>query len=109
MKIDEMIAVLEAAKRGEKIEWNNQGQWVLWRPEQFNFIGYTYRIAPKKEMTLVEELRDVVDFKVSSFDCVRDTCLRAADRIEELDRPYPPTIAQSTTDELLEELKRRVK
>ena len=49
--IDQMIEVLNAYKRGEKIEYYSCGQW-LEAPDQpmFNFGNITYRIAkPKPE------------------------------------------------------------
>ena len=58
MKLKEMIAVLEAAQRGEKIEYTDKrhSNWVcpdipfipLW-----DFSCFDYRIAPKPEPKLV--------------------------------------------------------
>lgn len=52
MTIDEMIAVLEAHKRGEKIEiYISEGSWNQIEKPSFNFGENTYRIAkpaPKK-------------------------------------------------------------
>ena len=108
MNIDDMITILEAAKRGEQIETRYHCE-ISERSHSFDgewrFDMRDYRIAPK-QMALVEELRDVVGFKVSSFDCVRDTCLRAADRIEELEKSEP--IVAFSDRELLEEVKRRM-
>jgi hypothetical protein len=62
MTLDEMIAVLEAAKRGEKIEMRHgEYDWMPNKTPTFNFEQCDYRIAPKK--TLVEELRDAAVFK----------------------------------------------
>jgi len=57
MDLDSMIAVLEAAKRGEEIEVLNSAGWHICVNPEFSFPMDRYRIAPKKEMTLVEELR----------------------------------------------------
>ena len=99
MNIDDMIAVLEAAKRGEDIEAKNPVT-AVWEPidaSRFNF--FDYRIAPKPQMTLVEELREMGG----------RLRLEAADRIEELEsRPYSG-IEHRTTDELLAEIARRCK
>ena len=103
MDIDSMIAVLEAAKNGEKIETANVcGEWT-----EVTFSNFpNYRIAPKKEMTLVEQLRSLKPFGYQS-----QTCCDAADRIEELERKWTEKNPSRllTTDELLAELKRRVK
>ena len=58
MTLDEMIAVLEAAKRGEKIEqfctFSDHTQvWLPYAGNPFNFAAYDYRIAPKPEPKLV--------------------------------------------------------
>ena len=64
-----------------------------------------YRIAPKQEMTLVEELRRCV--------CdgpLIDLVYRAADRIELLELAAESMhLSRRTTDELLAEIARRVK
>ena len=102
MNIDDMITVLEAAKRGERIEYNDPySGWRGTADPTFDFGSYDYRIAPKPQMTLVEELRNVAHSTTSLHS-------RAADRIIELEgRPFPPTIDQIDTDKLLAELKRR--
>ena len=91
----------QAAKQGEKIQWRSGATWrdfdgkPLW-----NFCANEYRIAPKKERTLIERLRDKAGVAMSDIQ-------QAADRIEELEsRPYSG-IEHSTTDELLDEIKRR--
>ena len=53
MTTDEMIAVLEAYKRGEKIEcrWNNGESWSACVISSWDFANCEYRIAkpaPKK-------------------------------------------------------------
>ena len=63
---------------------------------------YDYRIAPKKERGLVEQLRA---WGASPGNVIQ----RAADRIEELESFNPMHIKQFTTDELLAEIARRVK
>ena len=100
MNIDEMIAVLKAAKRGEEIQWLTPDDlWVPWRKQQCNFVDYHYRIAPKKEMTLVDELRSPMYVGL-------EICAAAANRIEALEKL---TLFGFTTDELLAEIARRVK
>ena len=104
MTLDDMIAVLEAAKRGERIEACAHGasNWFGCTGDGFNTHEYDYRIAPKKEMTLVEELRAYAD-QVGRHG---DLFISAADRIEELEKSiYNPSVWH--TDELLAELKRR--
>jgi hypothetical protein len=103
MNLDQMIEVLQAAKRGEKIEVQEPNSlcWTVIPAPGFDFKRCNYRIAPKKEMTLVEELREVASKGVSVWG---DLQMRAADRIEELEQ-YG--LQDYTTDELLAELKRR--
>ena len=105
MKIDDMIAVLEAAKRGEKIEFSNttNGFWLPHETPVWKFDTYDYRIAPKPQMTLVEELRLADRHRRHMEDLFR----RAADRIEELTKINHVGLGYATTDELLAELKRR--
>ncbi len=101
MTLDEMIEVLTAAKNGEAIEYEpKSGIWMTTNPPEWDFSSFNYRIAPKKEVTLVEELREGHD--------VSGTRLhkRAADRIEELENIDP--MMGVATDELLAEIKRRV-
>jgi hypothetical protein len=106
MKIEDMIAILEAAKRGEKIEHLPKGYPnTVWQPkdhEGINTFMYDYRIAPKKEMTLVEEARcyDKAGFTNTFIH-------KLADRIEELEKVTHRTWRFVDTDELLAELKRR--
>lgn len=52
MTLDEQLNILQAAKRGEKIEWgfrsDNGSRWFTVNPNDsghFNFGGYEYRIA----------------------------------------------------------------
>ena len=101
MSLDDMIAVLEAAKRGEKIEvW--KGAWETMIDNRFNIPLWNYRIAPKPQMTLVDELR--MSFSITPLDSLIN---RAADRIEELESHAKNWAPMLTTDELLAELKRR--
>ena len=103
MNIKEMIEVLQAAERGETIEFKDLHRgWIATKNPAFDFGSYKYRVTPKPQMTLVEELRRHKD--------VWDLNQRAADRIEELEgRPFPPTLEQITTDKLLAELAKRCK
>jgi len=98
MNIEEMIAVLEAAKRGEKIEMLSVSDlgdgWGIASTPQWNFSDFDYRIAPK-QMTLVEELR-----MATGWD--RGVAIRAADRLEELERHA------KSWGELIHEIKRRM-
>ncbi len=113
MTLDEMIAVLEAAKRGEKIEFKhrfypNDG----WRPkehEAWNTDTFDYRVAPK--ITLVEELRHNARISGNPSSILFD----AASKIEELERQLSLRRDQEavaiqcfTDDKLLEEVKRRL-
>ena len=94
MDIDSMVEVLQAAKRGEKIEvitTSKEGWCEVPNPE-FTFPMDRYRIAPKKEMTLVEELRNIGSFLPSNL------CNRAADEIVEL------RLAVHNRDNRIEEL-----
>lgn len=105
MKISEMIEVLQAYERGEKIEVLSGDQWRV--PGDFpswNFHQYQYRIAPKKELSLVEELREADRKDRRAEDLLR----RVADRICELERVNAKPIDHYTTDELLDEIKRRM-
>jgi hypothetical protein len=78
----EMIAVLEAFERGEKVDLEvTWGTWVTQEDPQWNFRDFNYRIAPKKEMTLVEKLRAIH----SSSDVV-EIIYAAADRITEIEK-----------------------
>lgn len=103
MEIKSMIEVLQAAERGELLQVRyhseNSGQWhdiskcLVW-----NFAQRDYRIAPKKEISLVERLRELG----------LSACNEAADRIEELEKYEALRITKFTTDELIDELKRRI-
>ena len=100
MDLDQMIEVLQAAKRGEKIEVLTHDQWVeIEAGKSFDFY-YKHRIAPKPQMTLVEEAR-------AASTCGDGLFSRLADRIEELEKAFQITVKDFTTDELLAELKRR--
>jgi len=107
MKISEMIAVLEAAEKGAKIEWcDYDGKWYPAECPIWAFDDFEYRIAPKKEMTLVEELRMYLPmFPTKLNDCVA----RAADRIEELEKWPLPDITSFTASELSNEIGRRMR
>ena len=107
MNIDDMIAVLEAAKRGEEIQWLNlsDDMWVTWKHKVFNFADYTYRIAPKKEMTLVDELRTYAD-QVGRHG---DLFISAADRITELEEILHHNLDRIDNDLLMTLLKKRLR
>jgi hypothetical protein len=103
VEIKEMIAVLSAAERGEQIEYEVKPDlWMTTVPE-WDFSAFDYRIAPKKEMTLVEELRLYYDQHKAQV--YKD----AADRIHILEEMLEHPVESVSTDELLAELKRRVK
>jgi hypothetical protein len=106
MDIDSMIAVLEAAKRGEKIEHLPKGYPnTVWQPkdhEGINTFMYDYRVAPKPKMTLVARLRMAERLTPNGLHGA------AADRIEELEGFGVKRVDAFTTDELLDELKRRM-
>jgi len=133
VNLDQMIEVLTAAKNGEMIEQQLQGADSGWVGQYaWDFECYDYRITPKKELSLVEELRNSrIDPRVFT-EWQHEIMLRAADRIEELEastvtlhawcakcnelveaqrrikqlEKSEPIIA-FTTDELLAEIKRR--
>ena len=108
MNIDDMIEVLQAAKRGEKIEYRyiHADKNSLWMDNTsagaFDFAHYDYRIAPKKEMTLVEEARRWATSDPNSL------LSRLADRIEQLEEAQNAPLSLFTTDELIDEIKRRI-
>ena len=105
MKISEMIEVLQAAEMGEKIEFMNRTKaGAVWEKVYcWDFNAYDYRIAPKKEMTLVEELREGEDPAIGSL------WNRAADRIEELEKINHVGLGYATNAELHDELWKRLK
>ena len=113
MELSEMIEVLKAYEKGEKIECRQQkgnraAPWGEVTDPSWSFDCLDYRIAPKK-MTLVEELRDVAK-EAGVFNLpVEQVVLRAADRIEELEGFGKKSLYCYTTNELLVELGRRVK
>jgi hypothetical protein len=106
MTLDEIV---NAVKRGEAIEYNAADAysvrqvWKSWEGTWWN-KDTLFRIAQKKEMTLVEKLRTVMPDGMT-FE-LRN---QAADRIEELEAEDEWSWSGVTTDELLDELKRRVR
>ena len=102
MEIKQIIAVLEAFERGEKIEVQTDGWiWLTWSGKQFH-MDLDYRIAPKKELSLVDALRQAsLGAKNSLLDL-------AADRLEQLEQTTVPATKCLTTDELLAEITRRM-
>jgi hypothetical protein len=105
MTLEQMIEVLQAAQRGEQIYYrrHDDKKWVKMAHCEFNFSSFDYRIAPKKELSLVEELRE---YQGKAFSDIRN---RAADRIEELESHAANWAPMLTTDQLLDEIKRRMK
>jgi DNA-binding NarL/FixJ family response regulator len=105
MNINEMIEVLQAAERGEKIEMSTTTSgWQRTEDPLWNFGVCDYRIAPKKEITLVEALRQA---SLGAAPCLLSV---AADRIELLELAAASMhLSRRTTDELLAEIARRVK
>ena len=109
MNIDQMIEVLTAAKNGERVEVraNADSTWIEVQPGQAWWNCYNYRIAPKKEMTLVEELRR--ENECRNLDNYTSGLIkRAADRIKILEEMMEHPVESVSTDELLDELKRRL-
>ncbi len=77
MEIKDMIAVLQAAERGEKIEYRNDDRnWEIATHPSWSFKDFDYRTAQKKELSLVEELR-----AVDPDSWYATTCKHAADRL----------------------------
>jgi len=110
MKISEMIEVLQAYEMGEKIEYRNDDRnWEIATHPSWSFKDFDYRIAQKKkELSLVDELREVAKEAGTLNLPVEQVVLRAADRIEELESCEPAVwLKDITTDELLSEIKRR--
>jgi hypothetical protein len=114
MNLKEMIEILQAAERGEKIEVQTDMQSGVWQPWKGTVLHFdlNYRIAPKKEMTLVEELKAGVKDTgelISSAAHVNALMSSAAYRIQDLEHNLmkPAHIDKFTTDELLAEIKRR--
>ena len=125
MNIEQMIEVLQAAQRGEEIEFRYIHSSKGWNPntaDAYDFAHYDYRIAPKKEMSLVEELREwskssqhflfskaadrIEELELEKSYCLKNEKKRIA-RIEELESQLQETVLTASTDELLAELKRR--
>ena len=116
MGIKEMIEVLQAAERGEKIEVLKErfdpreipDHTDVWKPivgpVLFNMPMDRYRIAPKKVMTLVEKLRAIH----SSSDVVQ-IIYEAADRIEELEEILNENVYRIDNDLLMSILQKRLR
>ena len=114
MNIKEMIEVLQAAERGETIEFKDLHRgWIATKNPAFDFGSYKYRVTPKPQMTLVEELRrhkDVWDLNQRAADEIIELRLAVHNRdnrLEELEKYERLRITKFTTSELLDELKRR--
>jgi hypothetical protein len=98
--------LFDALERGDVVEVSincEVPQWGRWNGNSW-YSHCEYRIAPKKELSLVEELR----LCAKSGGVSEETLIKAADRICELERVNAKPIDYYTTDELLAELKRRV-
>ncbi len=92
----------DTIKRGDKVEVRFVASgWQPWDGRTWH-VEWEFRIAPKKEMTLVEELRYYADKDIIP----KEITARAADRIEELEKVLNTPL---TTNELLDEIKRRMK
>ena len=118
--IDQMIEVLEAAKRGEAIEMRKIGSaiWIDVEDPNWNWSDWTYQVKAPKKMNLVEELRG------NGTNDLFGLLKRAADRIEELEEQNAALNKKVTesvhqwiaakplycydTDELLAEIARRI-
>ena len=107
MELKDVIEILQAAKRGEKIETRNSyGEWMeVMEPRACDFAHYDYRIAPKKEMTLVDELRTYAD-QVGRHG---DLFISAADRITELEEILHHNLDRIDNDLLMTLLKKRLR
>ena len=84
MNIKDMIEILQAAERGERIEFEEfKDVWLtIGDTPSWNFYSVNYRIAPTKhELSLVEELRTLNPQFYSEW---KDIAARAADRITDL-------------------------
>ncbi len=96
-----LLELAEAKERGERIMvCNDVDEWQEWDGKQWR-DQWEFRIAPKKEMTLVEELRSQQPKATGGL------FHRAADRIEFLEQAQNAPLHLFTTDELLAEIKRR--
>jgi hypothetical protein len=72
MTLDEQLEILQAAKRGEKIEYGYQDSWyeVLdTNKEAFNFASYYYRIADP-----YAELKAAAKDPTKQIRCVNKSC-----------------------------------
>jgi len=85
MEIKDMIEVLQAYERGEQIEYRNDDRnWEIATHPSWSFKDFEYRIATKKEPSIVEELRDIAK-EAGIFNLpVEQVVLSAADRITDL-------------------------
>jgi hypothetical protein len=110
MTLEQMIEVLQAAQRGEAIQQKLKASHKWGMPVYFSneylydFTMFDYRIAPKKELSLVERLRHLSCRLGSPADILTE----AADRIEELESHARNWAPMLTTEELLDEIKRRM-
>ena len=103
--------LFEALERGDVVEVSincEVPQWGRWNGNSW-YSHCVYRIAPKKERSLVEELREADEKGRYAGDLLR----RAADHMEELEGktqavPVKIPLELCATYELLAEIKRRM-
>ena len=106
MDVKQMIEVLQAHERGERVDVLLDGDakvWGEWNGKVLH-MDMTYRATPKKEMTLVDKARALANSDIVGTDS-RKMLNQLANRIEELEECMAPSTWG--TDELLDELKRR--
>ena len=95
--------LFDAFDRGEEIEFNygdGYSGWERWEGNSW-YRSAEFRIV-KKEMSLAEELREA--YKKGRYS--GDLLCRCADRLDELEECMSPSTW--STEELLDELKRRM-
>ncbi len=102
----DLANLILAFDRGDKVQFKYTED-DEWKPQLDSYwdASYIYRIAPKKEMTLVEELRALNSTEVGDW---FDITNRAANRIEELEGRFKSYIEGFSNNELLNEVARRL-
>lgn len=67
--LDEMIAVMQAAREGKKIEYRvyNEEKWYEYSHPEWDWTSYDYRVAPEQPETVESVLLDAVR-KIASTD-----------------------------------------
>ncbi len=68
MTLDEMIAVLQAAKRGGAIQWRYRGELGAWQDDApvWNFRSCDYRVKPKPPKPLEGWVNFYGDFSLGN-------------------------------------------